>query len=685
LPYRLIDTSTGRGIKTPGNYLLSPADLATIDILPELVATGVASLKIEGRMKSALYVAAATRAYREAIDALFADTPHVCHGDVSADTPDVCHGDVSVDTPLRTSRATKAPREARVDALAESFSRGFTTAYLGGRRDNSMMGYTRSNNRGVAVGRVSGIKGRMAELHLTKRVVRGDVLEVWTSQGQSVVRLDEFWATADGATGVSLEGSEGHTHIYLQVFEAVGIGDRVFRVRSAELATTIGPDFDNTVFRGNNGIVPLDARVTAHLGRPLELEFRARHTGSAPDMAGPGAAASGTAAPAAANSDTATSDATAPDTAASSATVLGAPVEPARTRPVTAEELREHIGRVGGTPFSIQNWNINLDEGAGIGFSSLHRLRAQALEALTEELLEPWADRTVTPCDAPSVLAPAQKGTPRVAAIVRDAAGARAAAQGKAELIYLHSLRFEPTDAAAQRTAGKLPKTLPVIRLLPAITHDKDNAVVHAALEDGLPVVANNLGELEQARGAGIECTAGASLGVYNSETLGVLARLGVRQAWLSPELSRQDIQRITPTAPVPLVLTVFGRQEVMVTEHCLLMAQGPCDQRCERCARRKAPRLLEDRTGYRFAVRTDEAGRSHLFNAVALDLTPSMPELVSLGVSTFVVDGTLLTTKELKAEVERCVRARDLAIRGAGSLPKREGYTTGHFFRGVL
>jgi hypothetical protein len=48
------------------------------------------------------------------------------------------------------------------------------------------------------------------------------------------------------------------------------------------------------------------------------------------------------------------------------------------------------------------------------------------------------------------------------------------------------------------------------------------------------------------------------------------------------------------------------------------------------------------------------------------------------------VVDATLLTTKEIKLEVERTIRARDLAIRGAGSLPKREGYTTGHFFRGV-
>jgi hypothetical protein len=68
----------------------------------------------------------------------------------------------------------------------------------------------------------------------------------------------------------------------------------------------------------------------------------------------------------------------------------------------------------------------------------------------------------------------------------------------------------------------------------------------------------------------------------------------------------------------------------------------------------------------------------------VPLDLAPSMPELVSLGISTFVADGTLLTTKELRDETARAIRARDLAIRGAGSLSKREGYTTGHFFRGV-
>jgi putative protease len=52
------------------SYLLSSKDLCLIEYLPEILASGVTSLKIEGRMKSAYYVAVVTRTYRQALDAL---------------------------------------------------------------------------------------------------------------------------------------------------------------------------------------------------------------------------------------------------------------------------------------------------------------------------------------------------------------------------------------------------------------------------------------------------------------------------------------------------------------------------------------------------------------------------------------------------------------------------------------
>jgi len=51
-------------------YLLSSKDLCLIEYLPEVLATGVKSVKIEGRMKSSYYVAVVTRAYRRALDTL---------------------------------------------------------------------------------------------------------------------------------------------------------------------------------------------------------------------------------------------------------------------------------------------------------------------------------------------------------------------------------------------------------------------------------------------------------------------------------------------------------------------------------------------------------------------------------------------------------------------------------------
>ncbi len=56
-----------------GTYILSSKDLCLLRVLPELVSSGVSSLKIEGRMKSLHYVSVVTRVYREAIDRCYED------------------------------------------------------------------------------------------------------------------------------------------------------------------------------------------------------------------------------------------------------------------------------------------------------------------------------------------------------------------------------------------------------------------------------------------------------------------------------------------------------------------------------------------------------------------------------------------------------------------------------------
>ncbi len=56
-----------------GTFIFNSKDLCMIEHIPEIISSGVASLKIEGRMKSSYYVATVVKAYREVIDAYYED------------------------------------------------------------------------------------------------------------------------------------------------------------------------------------------------------------------------------------------------------------------------------------------------------------------------------------------------------------------------------------------------------------------------------------------------------------------------------------------------------------------------------------------------------------------------------------------------------------------------------------
>lgn len=122
LPYRLeVD---GR-LRDMGErrYLFSPQDLCALELVPEMLAAGVRSFKIEGRLKTPEYVAATTRAYRRALDAALAGV---------------------------------AAPDAREDiyAMKMAFSRGFSCGWLQG-TDHPKLTHGRfGKKRGVYVGRI---------------------------------------------------------------------------------------------------------------------------------------------------------------------------------------------------------------------------------------------------------------------------------------------------------------------------------------------------------------------------------------------------------------------------------------------------------------------------------------------------------------------------------------------------
>jgi putative protease len=72
--YKVVDLEDGHELEIDNEYIMSPKDLCTVDFMDQLLDTGVAVLKIEGRGRATEYVAEVIRCYREAIDAVFEGT-----------------------------------------------------------------------------------------------------------------------------------------------------------------------------------------------------------------------------------------------------------------------------------------------------------------------------------------------------------------------------------------------------------------------------------------------------------------------------------------------------------------------------------------------------------------------------------------------------------------------------------
>ena len=72
--YRVTDEETGEELVIDNKHVMSPKDLCTVQYLDKISAAGISVLKLEGRARTADYVAVTTRVYREALNALAAGT-----------------------------------------------------------------------------------------------------------------------------------------------------------------------------------------------------------------------------------------------------------------------------------------------------------------------------------------------------------------------------------------------------------------------------------------------------------------------------------------------------------------------------------------------------------------------------------------------------------------------------------
>jgi putative protease len=595
--YELFDAE-GAVREVPGRYLLSPKDLAGIELLPELVASGVSALKIEGRMKSPEYVALVTGVYRKALDRAVTD-------------PD-----------------SYAVTEAERDTLSEAFTRGFSAAYLDGIDDDRMMSYTRPNDRGVLIGRLGGVGAGRGTLSLERSIDAEDIVEVWTRRGRFTQAVGEM-----EHKGQTIRTAPAGEDVIVSLDEDASSGDRVFRVVNSALEAAARRTFDQDAQAPR---VPVDFRVRAVVGELLEVEVA---------------------------------------TDGISASVTGPEVETARTKALTAEEVMEHVGRTGSTAFTARSWDIELQPGVGMGFSTLHRTRAEALRALEGRMLERWASRASQRprLSPPAPVTKPEHTAPLVAVRVTDPDMADACFEAGADVIHI------PLSLVAEQPS----EGSRVVYEMPRIAHDGLFESSVDRLARGSAALATSTGSLSALAARGLDVEAHWALNATNPLAVDVLAGLGARRVWLSPELRIEQIAETIASAAVPCGVAVYGRQELMVTQHCVL-GTGGCDRDCASCDRRLGWSSLKDEKGFEFPVMSDLRGLSHIVNSVPLDVTHAVGELLDAGVAALRIDLTVEDEAEARQAIVRVRSAVADAIAGGESGQREPATTTGHYFRGV-
>ena len=143
-----------------GTYIFNSKDLCMIEYIPEIIDAGIDSLKIEGRMKTALYVAAVARTYRKAIDDYFISE--------------------------ETYRANMGWYQ---EEISKCTYRQFTTGFYFGKPDENTQIYDSNTyvNEYIYLGIVEDVDERgFAKIEQRNKFSRGDVIEIMKPDGRNV-------------------------------------------------------------------------------------------------------------------------------------------------------------------------------------------------------------------------------------------------------------------------------------------------------------------------------------------------------------------------------------------------------------------------------------------------------------------------------------------------------------------
>ncbi len=573
--------------------LLSPCDLAALPVLPKLMATGIHALKIEGRLKPPEYVAEATRIYRNAIDGI-------------------------------VSGVTKNFRyDEDIKRLELTFSRGFSTGWLEGIDPRKLVPGNITDHRGSRLGTVVEMRRDAVVVKLCDSVRRGDGVlfdcdeQPEKSQGgrvYEIFRRGESVKEAGAGAKVLLTFANNSLDA-----DFIGVSQVVYKTDDPQFDKEIRRTLTSRLSRPSARCrIPLALSVRAVAGEVLQLEVKTPN-------------------------------------GVICALSSEMPLEKAKKHPLTSAMLREQLGRLGETPYSLGTLDGVIDGEPMLPLSVLGKLRRDMVETLNRELrstesmggsrntrvqsVQGQTSSHINPAPQGEMGMPddlTQHRSPTLHLLLRDIAYFSETSLQKIMDAGCRSFYGEFRKPADYRVAAEQVRKQggEFVAVLPRILKPGDIGILNKiAKVEPDAVLARNLEEIVHFRqlnatwlNAPMPIIADFSLNAINPFSFQQLFDWGVSRITPGWDFSAATYSAQMHTASIPaekMEQIVLGRIPLFTAEHCLWRANlveagKPCEHICERRSLK-----LRDRYGALHGVRSDLFCRMIVENATPVESPP--------------------------------------------------------------
>ena len=534
------------------------------------------------------------------------------------------------------------PTAEQTGPLVQIFSRGFTGGMYGGRAGRDYVTRSHPDNRGVVLGRVIGRESGEVIVETSEELAVGDGVgfESPDGRGESVgFSIESVRTVSRTATGLRQA---------IRSRIAVANGWILRRTAHARLLTTARESFAGIPSQQVRRRHRLDVRVFGSAGSPLKV------IASSNEM---------------------------------SVTVRGAiALVPATKRALDQAQLREQLGRLGETDFSLGAVDAaGLAAGLFVPVSELNRIRQEIVAELSGQLEglqlgsvatrgaiiaaavaqvgeAPLVQQVIDTEPAPtSATEPAGRATPTlsvmtpgdlvsspdappftlVAEVFSDADARIAADAGATEIVFDPFLRHPapPFNRVRTLAADLATRGISFRIRTPTIVRPGERRALDRWLGLETALLSGHIGLVAELSRAGRDVVADYGVNCFNQHTAAEIFRVGARRVTVSIELTTEEIAAVVaPWNGSRFEVMAYGRPEGMTIEHCVLSAafdREPTTCR-DLCVRDHTDVRLTDPAGYEFAVATDAACRNRLLHSRPVESSEFLPKLWTAGLRSY-------------------------------------------------